>query len=164
MKSSDEAIGDVAARFGLETHVLRHWEDVGLLHPRRDAAGRRRYGRDDSVRVAVILRSKAAGMTLEQIGVLLDRDAPDRHRVLDAHLAELDRRAAEIAHAREMTEHALECRAHDIAMCPRFQSHVADVLAGETRWSPVSAERFSTGADLQDAGERRRPVPAGELP
>jgi hypothetical protein len=26
-------IGELAARFGLATHVLRHWEDVGLLSP-----------------------------------------------------------------------------------------------------------------------------------
>ena len=52
---------------GLETHVLRHWEDVGLLGPERDPAGRRRYSRDDLVRIAVIQRSKAAGMTLEQV-------------------------------------------------------------------------------------------------
>jgi DNA-binding transcriptional MerR regulator len=140
MKSSGEAIGDAAARFGLETHVLRHWEDSGLLHPERDGAGRRRYGRDDVVRIAVILRSKAAGMSLEQIGVLLDESAPDRHRVLEGHLAELDRRSAEIARARAMTEHALGCRAHDIATCPRFREHVSDVLAGATPWSVHRAD------------------------
>ncbi len=77
MKSSlDWSIGEVAERFGLETHVLRHWEDVGLLAPARDSAGRRRYGRDDVVRVATVIRSKAAGMSLDQILVLLDADAP----------------------------------------------------------------------------------------
>ncbi|WXK67305.1 MerR family DNA-binding transcriptional regulator [Nonomuraea sp. N2-4H] len=28
------AIGEVAARFGLAPHVLRHWEAMGLLSPR----------------------------------------------------------------------------------------------------------------------------------
>lgn len=140
MKSSDQAIGDAAARFGLETHVLRHWEDAGLLHPERDAGGRRRYGDDDLVRIAVILRNKAAGMSLEQIAVLLDRDARDRHRVLEEHLAALDRRQLEIAQARAMTEHALRCRAHDITACPRFRSHVADVLEGATVWSARHGE------------------------
>ncbi|MFJ4036737.1 MerR family transcriptional regulator [Microbacterium sp. NPDC090007] len=138
MKSSgiemDESIGEAAARFGLDTHVLRHWEAEGLLHPGRDAAGRRRYGHGAAVRIAVILRNKAAGLSLEQIRVLLDEDAPDRHRVLEAHIAELDRRAAEIAQARAMTEHALRCRAHDITACPRFRGHVDDVLSGEAHW------------------------------
>ena len=134
MKSNGEAIGDAAVRFGLETHVLRHWEDAGLLRPARDTAGRRLFGDADLVRIAVILRNKAAGMSLDQIRVLLDEDAPDRHRVLQEHVAELDRRAAEIAQARAMTEHALRCRAHDITQCPRFRSHVDDVLFGQARW------------------------------
>lgn len=134
MKSSGESIGAAAARFGLDTHVLRFWEDEGLLRPTRDGAGRRLFSQDDVVRVAVILRNKAAGMSLEQIRVLLDEGAPDRHRVLEEHIAELDRRAADIAEARAMTEHALRCRSHDIAQCPRFRSHVGDVLSGEARW------------------------------
>ncbi|MFC7495425.1 MULTISPECIES: MerR family transcriptional regulator [unclassified Nocardioides] len=135
MKSSERgrelwSIGEMAARFGLETHVLRHWEDVGLLTPDRDGAGRRRYDEDDLVRIAVILRSKAAGMSLEQIGVMLDAGAADRHRVLEGHIADLDRRMAEMARSREMTEHALRCRAHDIATCPHFKAAVEDLVAG----------------------------------
>lgn len=76
MKSSGESIGEAAARFGLDTHVLRFWEDEGLLRPTRDGAGRRLFSQDDVVRVAVILRNKAAGMSLEQIRVLLDEGRP----------------------------------------------------------------------------------------
>ncbi|MBB3157681.1 DNA-binding transcriptional MerR regulator [Microbacterium proteolyticum] len=154
MKSSGESIGEAAARFGLDTHVLRYWEDEGLLRPDRDGAGRRRYGDDDAVRIAVILRNKAAGLTLGQIRVLLDDDAPDRHRVLEEHVAELDRRAADIAQARAMTEHALRCRSHDITQCPRFRSHVADVLSGEARWLLLHTE--PTG------GPVGTPPPAGD--
>ncbi|MEV0894678.1 MerR family transcriptional regulator [Promicromonospora sp. NPDC050262] len=131
MKSSETwSVGETARRFGLETHVLRYWEDENLLRPVRDGAGRRRYGRDDVVRVGVIVRSKAAGMTLEQVRVMLDAGAADRHRVLEAHIADLDRRMADMAASRAMTEHALQCRAHDIATCPRFREHVQDVLDG----------------------------------
>ena len=132
MKSSlDWSIGEVAERFGLETHVLRHWEDVGLLAPERDGAGRRRYGRDDVVRVATVIRSKAAGMSLDQIQVLLDAGAPERHQVLEAHIADLDRRMEDMVRSRAMTEHALRCRAHDIATCPRFSAIVEDLISGE---------------------------------
>ena len=57
MKSSSGrtwSVGEVAERFGLATHVLRHWEDEHLLEPARDAAGRRRYDRDDLVRVGAL--------------------------------------------------------------------------------------------------------------
>lgn len=121
-------MGDLAARFDLATHVLRHWETMGLLRPARDPAGRRRYGPADLVTIAVIVRSKNAGMSLEQIAVLLDADAPERHRVLQAHLDDLDRRMAEMQRSRDMTLHALSCRAHDVANCPSFQKHVSDLV------------------------------------
>lgn len=132
MKSSDAHpwfVGDVAERFELPTNVLRHWESVGLLTPPRDSAGRRRYGEDEVVRIAVIQRSKAAGMSLEQIAVLLDDGSAGRHQVLQQHLDDIDRRVEEMRRSREMTEHAMGCRAHDIATCPRFRAGVDDVLA-----------------------------------
>ena len=81
------------------------------------------------MRIAVIQRSKAAGMSLEQIGVLLDDGRSGRHEVLHAHLDDLDRRMEEMRRSREMTEHALRCSAHDITTCPRFRMGVEDVLA-----------------------------------
>jgi MerR family transcriptional regulator, copper efflux regulator len=48
----------VAERFGLATHVLRHWESEGLLPPVRDG-DRRRYTDADQNRVAAILLAKA---------------------------------------------------------------------------------------------------------
>ncbi|MEV4736107.1 MULTISPECIES: MerR family transcriptional regulator [unclassified Microbacterium] len=132
MKSNAEhpwSVGEVAERFDLPTNVLRHWESVGLLDPPRDSAGRRRYGEDEVVRIAVIQRSKAAGMTLDQIAVLLDDSARGRHEVLQQHLDDIDRRMEEMRRSREMTEHAMGCRAHDIATCPRFRAGVDDVLA-----------------------------------
>lgn len=124
------SVGELAARFDLPTHVLRHWESLGLLAPQRDASGHRRYGRADLVRVAVILRNKAAGMTLERIGVLIDAEAHDREAILQAHLRDLTERAAAIERSRLMTEHALRCAAHDVTSCPRFASYVSDLTRG----------------------------------
>ncbi|KAB7745371.1 MerR family transcriptional regulator [Nostocoides sp. F2B08] len=129
------SIGEVAARFDLATHVLRYWEDEGLLTPRRDASGYRRYGADEIVRIAVILRNQVAGMTLEQIGALLDADRPGRRAVLEEHLRALDERERELERSRMMTEHALRCEAHDIAACPRFSAMVVDVVEGAGPWT-----------------------------
>lgn len=122
-------IGEVAKAMGLPTNVLRHWETVGLLLPERDAAGRRKYSEDQIVRIAVIQRSQSAGMTLMQIGVMLDNGAKERHQVLQQHLHDIDRRMEDMLRSRAMTEHAMNCRSHDIATCPRFRAGVADVLA-----------------------------------
>jgi DNA-binding transcriptional MerR regulator len=108
--------------------VLRYWEEVGLLDPVRDYAGRRRFTDAEVIRVAVIIRSKAAGMSLGQIHALIDGEVVDRREVLNAHVRDLDRRMAEMARSREMTLHALDCRAHDIATCPNFAAGVTDIL------------------------------------
>ncbi|MFD5224568.1 MerR family transcriptional regulator [Microbacterium sp. NPDC058342] len=147
MKSSQQrpwSVGEVAERFDVPTNVLRHWESVGLLEPARDSAGRRRYGEDDVVRVAVVIRSKAAGMSLTQIANLLEPDMAGRHQVLQAHLDDLDRRMAEMRRSKAMTEHALRCSAHDISRCPRFRAALDDVLSGvadafEVQWSREAA-------------------------
>lgn len=123
------SIGEVATAVGLPSNVLRHWETEGLLSPERDTAGRRRYNEDQIVRIAVIQRSKSAGMTLTQIGVMLDEGAAERHQVLQAHLDDIDRRMEDMRRSREMTEHAMNCRSHDIATCPRFRAGVEDVMA-----------------------------------
>jgi MerR family transcriptional regulator, copper efflux regulator len=133
MKSTREiswSVGELAERFGLATHVLRHWEDKGLITPERDSAGRRRYREPDAYRVAVIVASKAAGMSLEQIRALVDGASVDRHRILRAHLEDLDAKQVALERSRHMTEHAMECRAHDIATCPNFRANVADIVAG----------------------------------
>ncbi|MGA8046850.1 MAG: MerR family transcriptional regulator [Dermatophilaceae bacterium] len=115
-----------------------------MLAPRRDASGYRRYGPDEVVRIAVILRNQVAGMTLEQIGALLDADRPGRRAVLEEHLRALDERERELERSRMMTEHSLRCEAHDIAACPRFSAMVADVVEGAGPWSldgPPDGER-----------------------
>ncbi len=124
------SVGELAQRFNLPTHALRYWEDEGLLHPARDGGGRRRYGPDHLTRVAIIVRSKAAGMSLAQIRVLLDARAAGRHTILEEHLADLERRMRDMERSREMTRHALECQAHDITTCPRFRAAVQDLIDG----------------------------------
>ncbi len=137
----------MADRLGLETHVLRYWEDLGLLAPARDGGGRRRYGDTDAVRLAVIVRNKQAGMSLEQIRVLLDSGTPGRHRVLEDHLAELERRMTEMERSREMTEHALRCEAHDIVNCPRFRGYVEDLVGPRQAASGALATGWSEAPD-----------------
>lgn len=130
MKSSGWSVGQVAERFGVATSVLRHWDSLGLVSPGRDAGGRRTYDRDDVVRIAAIVRGKESGMTLEQVAVLLDGSARERHELLEAHLLELDRRVAELERSRAMTTHAFDCRQHDLTSCDGFRATVEDLVGG----------------------------------
>jgi DNA-binding transcriptional MerR regulator len=124
-------IGELAARFGLATHVLRHWEDMGLLSPARRVAGRRAYGPPHVTRVAEILLGKDAGFSLEQLRELFT--APDRGRrreVLHAQLAQVRQRIARLTLSQTMLEHSLRCRHPDYQSCPHFRAMVLARLDG----------------------------------
>src|ERR1044072_6446664 len=75
MKSS-LTIGEVAAHFGLPTHVLRHWESVGLLSCVRVLANRRRYTRGEIRRVPSIGRGKQSVLPLREIREILTAPTP----------------------------------------------------------------------------------------
>jgi DNA-binding transcriptional MerR regulator len=124
-------IGELAARFGLATHVLRHWEDMGLLSPARRVASRRVYGPAHVTRVAEIQLGKDAGFTLEQLRELFT--APDRDRrrdVLRAQLTQVRQRIARLALSEKLLEHGLRCQHPDYQSCPRFQAMVLARLDG----------------------------------
>ncbi|MEV6837275.1 MerR family transcriptional regulator [Streptomyces sp. NPDC051133] len=133
MKSSGDSgasamsIGALAARFGLATHVLRHWESMGLLHPVRDAGGRRRYGADDLTRVATILMFKQAGLGLDTIRSLSDTvDRADRHVILRAEAEALRSRIAAARASLEFIEGGLSCEYEDVTKCPNYWRLIAE--------------------------------------
>lgn len=115
-------IGELAERFDLAPHVLRHWESMGLLTPAARVNGRRRYTRDHVVRVMTIIRAKAGGMSLEQIREVLDAAGQGARRaLLQRQHAELARRLEEIADSKRLIEHLMECRADDFSQCPDYR-------------------------------------------
>ncbi|MEV6907259.1 MerR family transcriptional regulator [Amycolatopsis sp. NPDC051071] len=127
----------MAERFGLATHVLRHWESVGLLTPHRVEGARRRYSPADLFRVAAILRAKEAGFSLDDIRDMTT--APDpatRRKILTQHRAKLAHRIAEARVSLDLIDCALECEHDDIATCPHFQAVLADKL-GTGEASPL---------------------------
>ncbi len=124
-------IGELAARFGLATHVLRHWESVGVLTAAERVNGRRRYLPEHVARVTMILRAKEAGLTLDHLRqVIAAPDADARRELLSSHHADLDRRMREIEMAKRMIEHALHCPEQDFTRCMMFQEIVAGVAEG----------------------------------
>jgi DNA-binding transcriptional MerR regulator len=124
-------IGELAARFGLATHVLRHWEDVGLLSPARRVAARRVYGPEHVTRVAEILLGKDAGFSLEQLrGLFTATDRDQRRELLRGQLAQVRTRMARLALSQTLLEHALRCRHPEYQSCPQFQAMVLARLDG----------------------------------
>ncbi|ROQ39477.1 DNA-binding transcriptional MerR regulator [Frondihabitans sp. PhB188] len=66
-------IGELAERTGLSTRTVRHYDDVGLLHPTgRSDGGFRLYTADDLERLLIIRRMKPLGFALEEMADVLD--------------------------------------------------------------------------------------------
>ncbi|MET9817299.1 MerR family transcriptional regulator [Streptomyces sp. NPDC006237] len=129
MKSSGPqlTIGALADRFGLESHVLRYWESMGLLTPGRDHAGRRRYAQQDVLRVAVILCGKEAGLPLVSIAAMLTTTDPaERQEILLGHRDALRHQIAQTQAALDLVECAVECAHADLATCPSFRQHLVE--------------------------------------
>ncbi|MEU4830720.1 MerR family transcriptional regulator [Streptosporangium sp. NPDC023615] len=149
-----KSIGEVAAQFGLPTHVLRHWESEGLMTPAR-VGDRRRYTDADLYRVAAILISKEAGFGLADIRTMLAaRSAPDRHEVMARHRERLLTRISRAQAALDMLEGGLECPHDDIMTCPHFQGFLTDRLRSSSATGP---DRRTADRAVEHVAE-----PAGE--
>ena len=134
MKSSESelSIGELAEPFGLATHVLRHWESVGVLEPSRRAGGQRRYTPEQRLRVALVLRAQEAGFSLEQIRELFGaEDGAARRDRLAEHLARLDERMARLRAVRDMVAHTLSCEAPDVLECPTMRAVLEETSVSE---------------------------------
>jgi MerR family transcriptional regulator, copper efflux regulator len=101
-------IGDLATRAGLSAKAIRFYEQAGLLpQPPRTPGGYRDYPPGAVDRLAFIRHAQAAGFTLADVrGVLAIRDsghAPCQHVsvLIDEHLAQVERRIAELTRARD---------------------------------------------------------------
>lgn len=111
-------IGELADRTGLSTRTVRHYDDVGLLHPTgRTEGGFRLYTQDDLQRLLVIRRMKPLGYSLEQMAELLgiiDRlekaDGSERDRLqaeIDAYVADTEARRAKLVRNLEWADEFL---------------------------------------------------------
>lgn len=65
-------IGELAGHLGLNPKTVRYYEDIGLLpRPRRTAAGYRLYDAADRDRLQFIVKARAIGLSLDEIGQIL---------------------------------------------------------------------------------------------
>lgn len=115
-------IAELAREFDITTRTVRFYEDKGLLSPERDGQ-RRIYGPRDRVRLKLIMRGKRLGLSLEEIGELMD--------LYDADPSEVTQltQFIDVIRARKS---ALEVQKQDIedslAEMTRIEKQCADLL------------------------------------
>ncbi|KRF14347.1 MerR family transcriptional regulator [Nocardioides sp. Soil796] len=64
-------IRQLADEYAVTLRTLRHYEDLGLLHPVR-AGTVREYHQRDRIRLELILRGKRVGFSLDEIAVIVN--------------------------------------------------------------------------------------------
>ncbi|HET7129673.1 MAG TPA: MerR family transcriptional regulator [Gaiellaceae bacterium] len=123
---SSLSIGEVARLSGKAASAIRYYEDVGLLDPPERVSGRRRYAPEIVRRLAVIETAQRAGLTLDEIRLLLraspsDGAATDRLRAVAEEKLPVLREAIERAElVRGWLEDAARCCCPTLDDCPLF--------------------------------------------
>jgi DNA-binding transcriptional MerR regulator len=120
------AIGELAGLTGKRPSAIRYYEQAGLLPPPVRVAGRRRYHRETVRTLAVIDTGQRAGLTLDEIKMLLsasphDGEAVDRLRgVAERKLPEIIALIERSELVREWLERAARCECVNLDQCPLF--------------------------------------------
>lgn len=127
-------IGELAAASSIPETSLRFYERRGLIDPPERVGGKRRYDPSILVRLMVIRFCRVAGLSLDEIAVVLDDDSPGRSATkaiaarrmdeIDGHLAEL-----RLAHRMMAAAHACTCPSVERCACGAMAPVVAEVRA-----------------------------------
>lgn len=149
-------IGEAASATGVSAKMIRHYEEMALLPAvRRTESGYRQYEQNDVHTLRFIRHSRDLGFSLNEIAELLslwqNRRRPSRQvkALAEAHIRELEQKAAELLAMRAALEHLVHCcHGDDRPECPILES-----LARATSLSPAAS-----------AGKRRAPRDARRVP
>jgi DNA-binding transcriptional MerR regulator len=94
-------VSQLARLSGVSVRALHHYDEIGLLKPASVGLnGYRYYGREQLLRLQQILFHRELGLSLDEIGRVIDAPGFDRAAALRRHRETL---AAEIARLRELT-------------------------------------------------------------
>ncbi|MGQ0526349.1 MAG: MerR family transcriptional regulator [Betaproteobacteria bacterium] len=117
------SISELAREFGVTTRTIRHYEDQGLLSPRREGTSRI-FSARDRVRLKLALRGKRLGFSLSDIRELFELYdlARDERKQLEEFLAKLEKRRALLEQQKEDIEVMLNEVTFFAGQCRRLLS------------------------------------------
>ncbi len=125
MDSERVTIGEAAEQVGMSAKAIRLYEQRGLLDPApRTRGGYRTYGPEDLAVLTFIRQAKAVGLRLGEVGRIIDLQRAGKQPcatvidVLDARLADVDRKLADLTGLRR-TLAAARARAEEAARAGR---------------------------------------------
>ena len=109
-------IGEAATRSGVSAKMIRYYETLSLLSKvGRTASGYRQYGLNEVHTLRFIRHARELGFSMVEIAALLKlwqnrrRASADVKRIALSHVADLNRRMAEMAAMKRTLEALAEC-------------------------------------------------------
>ncbi|MDR5854771.1 Cu(I)-responsive transcriptional regulator [Caballeronia sp. LZ062] len=119
-------IGEAARASGVTAKMIRYYESVGLLSPvGRTSSGYRVYGEQEVHALRFVRQARRLGFLVEDIRKLLalwhdrTRASAEVKAIALEHVAELDRRIAELTDMRDTLSHlAKHCHGDERPDCP----------------------------------------------
>ncbi|AUT59959.1 Cu(I)-responsive transcriptional regulator [Paraburkholderia terrae] len=126
-------IGEAARASGVTAKMIRYYESVGLLAAKeRTQAGYRVYGTQEVHSLRFIRQARRLGFLVEDIRKLLalwndrSRASAEVKSIALEHVAELNRRIAELTEMRDTLTHLADhCHGDDRPDCPIIESLAA---------------------------------------
>lgn len=117
--AASRRIGDAAAELGVAAHVLRHWEDAGVLVPPRAPGGQRIYDGELIVQARLIQLCQRSGLSLSEIKELFATRSRTRRVALFADKqAQLRTRVDDLTRTIDFLSHVLRCTHPIVDECP----------------------------------------------
>lgn len=119
-------IGQAASATGVTAKMIRYYESIGLIkESARTDSGYRTYSPHDLHTLRFVKRARKLGFSIEQIRELLSlwqdpsRASKDVKAVAKAHVADLDKRIAELTEMRDTLSHLVKhCAGNHRPDCP----------------------------------------------
>ncbi len=162
MKHSGESegacytVGELAKLAGVSARALRHYEDVGLLHPMRSESNYRMFGERDARRLAQILAMRACGLSLADIKRMFDDPNVDLHAALSEHLTALRKQELLLEQSIARTRQAMDAleRMESMTTHDAFAALKEKAIAeNERAYGREARERY--GEEAVDAANDR---------
>ena len=93
-------VSEVAKMTGVSPTTLRHYDNIGLLRPKRTGMGisnnRKLYGPDDLNRLGAIVTFSGYKFSLEEIARILDGKPTDIYEIMGDKLVELEKQISQL--------------------------------------------------------------------
>jgi MerR family transcriptional regulator, redox-sensitive transcriptional activator SoxR len=126
MSRADLSIGELSRRTARAPSAIRYYEEIGLLPEPERVSGRRRYPETTVRTLAVIDTAQRAGLTLDEIKLLLESEPGDRRavealrRVAEEKLPQVDAMIERATVVRRWLDAASRCECPSLDECCLF--------------------------------------------